>query len=88
MNVSEYAYARILAIFRARLEMKHLLKGTEHREMSYTRLIEIVRDETNELHNEVFMTEITRITKVIEEALDIMIAGLLVADKAFEEMKL
>ena len=84
--VREYAsvaYEHILKVFEARLQMKHLLKGTGHRTMSFDELIIILADEIKELQVEV---STARRTKIIEEALDVMISGLLIADKALGEM--
>ena len=79
---SEIAYTRILAIFRARLEMKHLLKGTSFRTMKYPELRELFVAEIEEFDKEMDKNESDfRRTKAIEEAIDIMICAMMLADK-------
>lgn len=74
--LSEYKDA--LEIFSTRLRMKHLLKGVSHREMTPKRLLEVLEREIEELKFQIFKMEETR---TIEEALDVMICGLLIADR-------
>jgi hypothetical protein len=79
-------YGATIELFLARLQMKHLLKGISHRDMTYNELYLVLNDEIKELRDEL---EKAKQTKSIEEALDIMICGLIIADKlmvgGFEE---
>lgn len=83
MRMSEIEYEYILKVFMARLEMKHLIKGTGHRTMLFEDLMIGLANEVKELKVEVGTI---RRTKIIEEALDVMISGLLIADKALEDI--
>lgn len=75
-------YKRILGIFESKLQMKHLLKGTSHLEMSYEELGEVFSSELQEFDNEMQKTESDfRKTKAIEEAVDVMISAMIIADK-------
>ena len=74
-------YKDILEIFSARLKMKHLLKGVSHRDKTVTELQLIVEVELRELEDEI---EIKHETKTIEEALDVMISAMLVADRIIQ----
>lgn len=74
-------YKAVLEIFSARLKMKHLLKGVSHRDMTVGKLFIIAHDEMSELGVEINLKHETR---TIEEALDVMISGLLVADKIIQ----
>jgi len=71
-------YVDAFEILAARLKMKHLLKGTTHREMTVGKLFIILHDEVSELGQEINNKHETR---TIEEACDVMISALLVADK-------
>lgn len=71
-------YKDILEIFASRLRMKHLLKSTSHRDMTPSRLFIILHDEVSELGQEINKKAET---KTIEEACDVMISALLIADK-------
>jgi len=71
-------YDSVLDIFEARLRMKHLLKGATHRSDNPRDLFGILLKEINELNDEI---ENKHETKTIEEALDVMICGLLIADR-------
>ena len=82
MNDSQIAYRRILAVFNARLEMKHQLKGTSFRKMYYYELEKILADELLEFKKEMSKGESDfRATKAIEEAVDVMISAMMIADK-------
>ena len=74
-------YKEILEIFSARLKMKHLLKGTSHREMKPVHLLLIASDEFKEMADEIDKKHETR---TIEEALDLMICGLIIADRVIQ----
>lgn len=80
---STITYQRVFEVFFTRLQMKHLLKGTNHRNMKLGHLWLVLYDEMNELEEEV--SELNY-TKIIEEALDVMISAMLIADRAFMEI--
>lgn len=71
-------YNPALEIFETRLRMKHLLKGATHRSDSPRDLFGVLLKELNELDDEIKKKHETR---TIEEALDVMICGLLIADR-------
>ena len=77
MNDSGWAYNRILKIFSARLEMKHQLKGTSFRKKGLEELWKIMTDEISELDREI---QNNRPDHAIEEACDVMISALMIAD--------
>ena len=74
-------YKDIFEIFVSRLKMKHLLKGTTHRDKTIGKLFVLLHDEVSELGREVNNKHETR---TIEEALDVMISALLVADRVIQ----
>ena len=81
---SAHEYNDVLSIFYARLQMKHLLKGTTHQEITMSELWLILSDEIKELDTEIIKGNGT---KTVEEALDVMICALLIADKTYQEYK-
>ena len=84
MTHSKICYERALDIFESRLQMKHLLKGTKHRQMTMLQLNDILEAEVKEMQDEF---NNNRSDHAIEEALDVMISALLIADKLLGDIK-
>ena len=79
-NESQMAYRKVLAVFDARLQMKHLLKGTSFKDMELFELREILILEIIEMDKEI---NSDRIDHIIEEACDVMICAMMIAHKVW-----
>lgn len=77
-------YRDAIQIFNARLRLKHLLKGTEHRTLPLSRLREILGVELNELDAEI---ESLDQLKIVVEASDVMVSAMLIIDRIIHPEK-
>jgi len=74
-------YKEPLTFFAVRLVMKHVLNGTGHLKMTFDTLDDILSGEMDELDDAYG----ERLSKVIEEATDVMISAMLIVHKALVE---
>jgi hypothetical protein len=77
-NFHAAVYRDALSLFLARLRMKHLLKGTEHRTFPLSKLRLILEDEIKELDDEIHEL---KAEKIIDEAADVMISAMRIIDR-------
>lgn len=72
----ERIYAYPLNAFKARLVLKHYLKGTTFRKKTFEERVEILKSEIEEMWDELYVSNM----KFAEEVTDVMISCMMILD--------